>query len=474
MVEENKKGENHQMQEQTKTSDEELDVAGKSLSEALRISFIILKVIMIVLVIAFLASGFRTVSPDEKALVLRFGKIRGVTEDRILGPGAHWVFPHPIDEVVKIPVEKKINLAINSFWYKQTKEDILGEGPKKRAWQKDKLDPVEDGYCLTRSERNSDEIHPEGASERTLQFGWRIEYQIGDLKLRPKDFTMEIKQPRAFVGSEDSDYNIVHSKWQLIYKIDDIEQFFKNVYVDDLKPGEVYFDVITKSITPLLQCIVENAIVTAMVNYTIDEAIVSKDRIPRHVRSLVQQKLDEIESGIKVVSMYLTDITWPKQVDEAFLASIKASQESQRAVSEARTYAENTLNEAGGPIAEQLLSSLYDDNVSEQQKEYLWSHLAGQAQEKIAGARAYRTEIVESARANAEYLQSILPEYRKRPELVVQQIYQDTIEYVLNNADEKFIIQPNENAGSKELRIILNRDPTLKPKTEKLTEEKRQ
>ncbi|MBA7650453.1 hypothetical protein ES703_58259 [subsurface metagenome] len=72
----------------------EFDAAGKSLSEALRISFIILKIIMIVLVIVFLASGFRTVGSDEQALVLRFGKIRGVGENRLLGPGAHWVFPN--------------------------------------------------------------------------------------------------------------------------------------------------------------------------------------------------------------------------------------------------------------------------------------------------------------------------------------------------------------------------------------------
>jgi hypothetical protein len=64
---------------------EEFNAADKSLSEALRISFIILKVIIIVLLIAFLASGFKTVDSDEQALVLRFGKIRGVGEDRILG-----------------------------------------------------------------------------------------------------------------------------------------------------------------------------------------------------------------------------------------------------------------------------------------------------------------------------------------------------------------------------------------------------
>jgi membrane protease subunit HflK len=101
---------------QERPADEGLDAAGKSLSEALRVSFIILKMIMIVLVIAFFASGIRTVGSDEKALVLRLGRIRGVGEKRVLGPGAHWVFPYPIDEIVRIPVEKSLTLDIDSFW----------------------------------------------------------------------------------------------------------------------------------------------------------------------------------------------------------------------------------------------------------------------------------------------------------------------------------------------------------------------
>jgi membrane protease subunit HflK len=404
---------------------DEFDAAGKSLSDALRFSFMILKVIMIILIIAFLASGFRTVGPDEKALVLRFGKIRGVTEERVLGPGAHWVFPYPIDEVVKIPVEKKVNLAVNSFWYYQTKNEILGEDPKMKPRVAVKLDPTREGYSLTRTTRQSGEI----------------------------------------LGSDGSDYNIVHSKWQLTYKIDDIEMFFKDVYVDEIKPGQIYFDVITDSIKPLLQNVFEEAVVTALVNYTIDEAIKSKDTIPRHVKRLVQQELDSIESGIKVISVYLTDITWPRQVDDAFLASIRASQESQKVISEARTYAENTLSEAGGPVAEQLLATLKDKSITEEGREYLWLQLAGSAQERIAEARAYRTQVVETAKANAEYLQQLLPEYRKRPELVIQKIYQDTIEFVLNNADEKFVIQPTEGAAGKELRIMVNRDPSLKLKS---------
>jgi len=433
MTEQNKKdNKDLQFQPSGKPGGIEMDAAGKSLSEALRLSFIILKAIMTVLVILFFASGFRTIGPDEQALVLRFGKIRGEREERVLGPGLigplpwlHWVFPYPIDEIVKIPVEKKVNLAINSFWYEERSQ------AKERIERT--LNPKRDGYCITRSEKQTE--------------------TIGD--------------------SAGSDYNILHCKWQLTYQVKDpefknLERFFKNVYVEDIKSGQIYLDVMKESITPLLKNLFADAVVTAMVNYTIDEAMFEKvGHVTEHVKKLLQAKLDKIESGITVESVQLTDITWPRQVNAAFEALISASQDSQKTIDEARTYATQTLNEAAGPVAEELLEVIENENISPEKKELLWNQLAGAGQEKIAEARAYRTTVVETARANAEYLQQILPEYRKRPKLVLQKIYQDAIEEVLNNVDEKIIIQPTEGTKGNEIWIQLNRDPTIKPKTKK-------
>ncbi|MHC4147257.1 MAG: protease modulator HflK [Planctomycetota bacterium] len=375
---------------------EELDAASKSLSEALRISFVILKVIMIGLILAFLASGFEKVDSDEQAIVLRFGKIQ--REGEPLGPGAHWILPYPIDEIIKIPVERKVNLAINSFWYFQTQEDMLSE-ERSRVRPGMGLRPLLDGYCLIRSE--------DGAET---------------------------------AGSDGSDYNIVHTKWQLTYQIDDPERFFTSIMFED-------------------------AVVSAMVHYTIDEAISSRDRIPKHVERLLQEKLDEIESGIRVESVQLTRSEPPPHTRDAFEASIKASNTSQGEITKAKTDAETTLNEAGGPVAFALLKDKKSiSELSEQQQELLWSDLGGTARERMADARAYQTRVVETAKANADYLQRLLPEYRQRPELVVQRIYLDAMEQIFTNADEIFVVQPAGGAKGTELRILLNRDPLLKPK----------
>jgi len=402
-----------------------LDAAGKSLSEALSISFVILKVIMAVLILAFLASGFKTVGSDEQALVLRFGKIRGVGEDRVLNPRTrpYWIIPYPVERMVKIPVKKKVDLPIRSFWYYQSKEEMLSEASIQRKRFLPQLDPIKDGYCITRSEK-LDEITSE---------------------------------------SSGSDYNIVHCKWRLTYQIDDPVRFFKNIYVEDVKPGDIYLDVVIESITPLLQNIFEDAIVTATVNYTIDDIMYRQvARLTEDIKELVQEKLNTIESGIKAVQVQLTEKTWPRQVDAEFQALVTASQDRQTKINAAQTYAESTLNKAAGPVAEKLFAALHDDTITEKEKELLWSQLAGTAQEKISEARTYQSKVVDNARANAEYLKALLPEYRKHPELVIDTIHKDAMERIFNNVDETFVIPDGA-----EWRIQINRDPSLKPKTHK-------
>jgi membrane protease subunit HflK len=407
----------------------ELAAADKSLSDALRISFAILKVIMIVLVVGFLASGFRTIETGEKGIVLRFGQIHRTVE-----PGWAWVFPYPVDELIRIPVDKRINLPVNTFWYKETREDIMGPSTIPRNYRAESLDPLQEGYCLTRSEERETEAVPA-------------------VQVLAANRSVALAQQ-----SDGSDYSIVHTRWQIDYQIQSIDQFFRNVYIPDVKPGQVYFDIMTQSIAPMLRSVIEDAVVRAMVHYTIDEALQSIDTIPRRVKELTQQKLDDINSGILVTSVRLVKAEWPKQVDQAFTESIAASQRSQGAITQAQTYAQNTLNEVAGLVAKQLYQALMDGSVSGEQIEALWSQVAGGARDRIAQAEAYRTRVVETAKANADYLESLLPEYRKRPELVAQGIYLGAIEDVLARADEKFIVEASQGTKDHQIRILLNRD----------------
>ena len=62
------------------------DAGAQALSEALQSSFKIVKFLMVALVIAFFASGFFTVKPNEVAIKLRFGRPVGLGSEQLLAP----------------------------------------------------------------------------------------------------------------------------------------------------------------------------------------------------------------------------------------------------------------------------------------------------------------------------------------------------------------------------------------------------
>ncbi len=126
------------------------DTGSQALAEALRSSFAIVKVAMLLMVVAFFSSGFFTVGPSEKAVILRFGNPVGGGQKALLGAGLHWSFPYPIDEVVKIPITEIQKVTSTAGWFATTPEqELSGEelpaGPS--------LNPAVDGYAVT-ADRN--------------------------------------------------------------------------------------------------------------------------------------------------------------------------------------------------------------------------------------------------------------------------------------------------------------------------------
>lgn len=391
---------------------EQLDAAGKSLTRALHVSFTILKGIIIVLLLVFAFNGIFQVQQDEKAIRLHFGKIKGDRENPVYGPGIHFAFPEPIDEVIRIPVTSELSIPIESFWYFQTPEDKLLQ---KMGGRMDPLDPLQEGYCLIRND--------------------------------------------SLEGMEGTDYNIVHSAWTVTYKIDSPRLFFENFYMRDRKPGEDLLEAAADTLEPMLESLASNAIVRTMVQYTIDEAIKSEAGINSDVKAILQKKLDQIQCGIKVGDIRSRTV-WPPQVDDAFQASSKAGQEALQTRIDAASYRDKLLTDTGGANAESVLEQLKQPGLSQEQQEALLAKLSGQVQSAISEARLYRTQVVEDAKASAEYLQKLLPEYEKNPELVLQDIYQRGIQEVLANADEKLFLQTRKGMQD-EIRFILNRDPNL-------------
>jgi membrane protease subunit HflK len=136
----------HHDHEHPHPPDMPVDAGSQALTEALRSSFAIVRIVMVLLVLVFLSSGFFQVKPNERAMILHYGKPRGEGAKALLGPGLHWSFPYPIDEVQKVSVTGVQKVESSVGWFAITREqELAGTEP----FAGPTLNPAIDGYTLT-------------------------------------------------------------------------------------------------------------------------------------------------------------------------------------------------------------------------------------------------------------------------------------------------------------------------------------
>jgi membrane protease subunit HflK len=128
------------------TSEMPRDAGSQALSEALRSSFGIVKVLMVLLLLVFIGSGVFQVGPQERAILLRLGKPVGEGEKALYGPGLHLALPYPIDESVKVSITGLQKTTSTVGWFAVTPEqEMAGAEP----YAAGSLNPAADGYALT-------------------------------------------------------------------------------------------------------------------------------------------------------------------------------------------------------------------------------------------------------------------------------------------------------------------------------------
>lgn len=146
-----------------------LDPAQESLVQALHSGFWVLRIIMVVLIVAYLLSGAFKVESGEQWLVVRLGKlVVGADGSPVIKSGVHFGLPDPFDEKIKLPGLQN-RLTIDSFSFKRRDED-RGKTLAESSPSSDLIKPGEDGAMIT--------------GDKNLSHGvWTIEYVIRDGKL---------------------------------------------------------------------------------------------------------------------------------------------------------------------------------------------------------------------------------------------------------------------------------------------------
>lgn len=116
-----------------------MSTSQSTVTGALEAGLRLVRVLALVFLVVFLASGTTRIQPGEIALVLRMGALRrGGDGEAVHPPGILLGLPQPLDKVIRIPVQQEGEAVLETLWSTPRGSSTSGA-----------IDPLESGYVLT-------------------------------------------------------------------------------------------------------------------------------------------------------------------------------------------------------------------------------------------------------------------------------------------------------------------------------------
>jgi membrane protease subunit HflK len=441
----------------------ETDPAMRSLSDSLRVSFALLRILMVLFVILFLLTGVKTIKSNEAGIVKVFGR-----NTAVVGEGLVYNWPFPIGEIEVVDVSQK-NLTVDNFWMHET-PDEAGKPLATRSRRNEGLEPGKDGALLT------------------------------------------------------GDRYFVHIKIQCTYSIRNalavvsrVTQRTQAATGDPTQSQSATSDALETVINEFV-C---DAAIRAAATRTAEDIRGEPEAFLEQIRGDVQDEVDTLvgKDAVRIDNILLPQsdaVTWPLAAYDAYERAQAAQSEKQRkideAVSEATKLAEvigkehfqelvgqpwnlNRLQEqrwtaagvdekdrpynligqltgvqgriealrrqAGPPNPEQLAAL-------EEQARQLRARIdnvltradtGGEVSQVIRTADAERTAVIQSAERRAEQFQRLLAQYRQAPDVFLQKLWSEVYDDIVQQpTNMKYYLSPGQK-GQTVIRI--NPDPDV-------------
>ena len=267
------------------------------------------------------------------------------------------------------------------------------------------IDPAERGVVLRF-----------GAFQNSTSQGphWHIPYPIETVykvnveRIRAAEIGFRNIQNSSYSGAVSSeslmltkDENMVDVKLAVQYKIADAQAYLFNVFNPELTLSHVVQSVIR-------QVVGDN---------TMDHVLTTgREQVAQEVKSHSQNLLNEYNTGLLITAVTMQDAQPPVQVKAAFDDVVKAREDEQRYINEAKAYANDIVPKARGA-----------------------------SQRLIAEAEAYKSQVVSKSEGEAYRFTKILTEYLKAPVVTKERLYRETLEEVLGSTS-KVIVDSNSNS----------------------------
>ncbi|MDP2324338.1 MAG: FtsH protease activity modulator HflK [Gammaproteobacteria bacterium] len=157
-----------------------------------------------------------------------------------------------------------------------------------------------------------------------------------------------------------------------------------------------------------LQDVTESAIREVVGKSKLDFVLLEgRTEIAAVTEKLIQQTLDEYQTGMLVTKVNLQDANFPSQVQSAVQDAIKAREDRERLSFEAQAYANDVLPRA-----------------------------RGEAVRRQQDSEGYRARVVADAQGEASRFTQLLAEYKQAPEVTRRRLYLDAMEDVYANSNK--------------------------------------
>jgi len=223
---------------------------------------------------------------------------------------------------------------------------------------------------------------------RTLATGQRTQYERGDFSAESLMLT--------------GDLNVIDVQWIVQYRIEDPVK-----YLFQVREQRETLRVVTEAV---MRRVVGNRLGS-------DVLTVGRVAVASETKEEMQKILSDYETGIRIVTVELQDVTPPDPVKPAFNEVNEARQDLERMINQAQEQANKVIPKA-----------------------------RGEAKQVMAEAEGYATERVNQARGEAARFSSVLEEYQRVPEVTRRRLYLEAMGEVLGRAKGLYIVDSEQKA----------------------------
>ncbi len=138
--------------------------------------------------------------------------------------------------------------------------------------------------------------------------------------------------------------------------------------------------------------------------------------VSAQTQDLLQATLDAYGTGITIYEVNLVGAEFPSEVEVAVQDSIRAREDRERRILEARTYSNDILPRA-----------------------------RGEAERRRQEAEAYREQVVADAEGESDRFRQVLVEYQKAPAVTRERLYLETLEDILRTSTKVLVDTEGSN-----------------------------